>query len=69
VPTVLRFPEVERRLMANRPTDDQIVAAGRVLAEEMIRLSGRRWSTPYKEPVVAALLGRAVTRAIGRASK
>lgn len=35
-------------------------AAGEAAAEEMVRVSGVRWSTRYKQPVLAALVERAV---------
>lgn len=67
VPTVRRFRSVESVLRGESATIDRITAAGEALAAEMVRISGRRWSTPYKEPVVAALLRRALERAIARA--
>jgi CO/xanthine dehydrogenase FAD-binding subunit len=66
VPVVRRFREVEARLEGFTPVPERLEEAGRAMAEEMVRLAGRRWSTPYKEPVVAALLRRAVQRAVGR---
>lgn len=65
LPTVRRFPEVEGFLDGKAPAAELFDAAGSLLAAEMIRISGRRWSTPYKEPVVAVLLKRALARAAG----
>jgi xanthine dehydrogenase FAD-binding subunit len=66
-PTPRRFRSVEAVLEGNVPTTGLLEAAGQEMVDEMIRITGRRWSTPYKEPVVASLLRRALTRAIGKA--
>jgi CO/xanthine dehydrogenase FAD-binding subunit len=63
-PTVRRFPEAEACLAGSRGEEDAIVATGAALAAAMIRESGRRWSTPYKEPVVQAIARRAVRAAL-----
>jgi CO/xanthine dehydrogenase FAD-binding subunit len=60
VPTVRRFPTVERCLEGTRGDPASIAAAGIALSEEMVRETGRRWSTPYKEPVVRAMLRKAL---------
>ena len=65
-PTPRRFRAVETVLDGNLPGDDLLAAAGEEMVAEMIRMTGRRWSTPYKEPVVAALLKRAILRSILR---
>ena len=64
-PMVRRFPGVENLLAGKAPDNELLRAAGEELAREMIIISGRRWSTPYKEPVVATLLRRALARAVG----
>jgi xanthine dehydrogenase FAD-binding subunit len=62
LPTPRRFPQVEDLLSGRRISPEIAAEAGRELAAIMIRENGRRWSTPYKEPVSAALLRRALTR-------
>jgi CO/xanthine dehydrogenase FAD-binding subunit len=57
-PTAMRFADVEALLVGNEPSRDLFDEAGRLMAEKMIETSGRRWSTPYKEPVVQALTRR-----------
>lgn len=64
LPTVRRFPGVEGVLEGAELSPERLELAGCAMAEEMIHATGRRWSTPYKEPVVAALLRRAVIRAV-----
>ena len=63
-PTPRRFRTVESILEGNEPTPALFEAAGNEMIAEMIRVTGTRWSSPYKEPVVAALLRRALARAI-----
>jgi len=49
MPRTQRFPEVENLLLGQVPTDDLFAAAGAKTAEVMIAVTGRRWSTEYKE--------------------
>lgn len=63
-PIVKRFTAVEDLLSAQIPSEELFAEAGRVLAAEMIGISGRRWSTPYKEPVAEALMARALRTAL-----
>ncbi len=78
VPTVRRFPEAEACLegiswsadagsrgeAAGGHLGEAIRAAAAALAEAMVRETGRRWSTPYKEPVVQAIAARAIRAAL-----
>lgn len=66
LPAVRRLREAESVLEGSLLAPELLEQAGRAAAEEMIRVTGRRWSTPYKEPVVAALLRRAVRKAVAR---
>jgi CO/xanthine dehydrogenase FAD-binding subunit len=59
-----RFPEVEAMLLGHEPTDDLLAAAGAQTAEVMIGLTGRRWSTEYKEVAIQALAERTLRRAL-----
>ena len=64
-PTVQRFRSGEKVLLGETPSKERFEEAGREIAAEMIGISGRRWSTPFKEPVVASLVRRALFRAMG----
>jgi len=57
-PTARRFPEVEGILEGQVPGREVFDEAGRAMSRCMIAAAGRRWSTPYKEPVAAALTRR-----------
>jgi CO/xanthine dehydrogenase FAD-binding subunit len=61
-PKTSRFTEAEDILLGHYPTQDLIAAAGRKVAETMIGLTGRRWSTEFKEPVITTLTERALER-------
>ena len=60
-----RVTEVEDFLRGKRATKEVFDQAGRIVSDIMIQNSGRRWSTPYKEPVVAALSSRVLSQAVG----
>jgi xanthine dehydrogenase iron-sulfur cluster and FAD-binding subunit A len=55
-----RVTAAEQMLIGERPVAALFAAAGRKVAEEMIKETGRRWSTEYKEPVLAVLVRRAL---------
>lgn len=62
IPHTRRVVEVEQLLVGEPPSPALFAAAGRRMAEVMVAESGRRWSTPYKEPVIAVLTRRALER-------
>jgi len=59
-PTWKRVPEAEQMLIGQKPQAKLFVSAGQKVSEEMIKATGRRWSTEYKEPVIAVLVRRAL---------
>ncbi len=59
-----RFASAEKILIGQEPSGELFRAAGGAVAAEMVERSGRRWSTPYKEPVIAALTARALREAL-----
>lgn len=65
LPTPGRVPEAEAVLVGQKPTPELIEMAGNKVAAAMIEKSGVRWSTPYKEPVIAVLTRRALNQALG----
>jgi CO/xanthine dehydrogenase FAD-binding subunit len=64
-PHMVRFTQAEEMLLGQRPTQELIVAAGRQVADIMVDTTGRRWSTEYKEPVIAKLTERGLRRVFG----
>ncbi len=57
-----RVTEVEELLVGHPPESELLRAAGERMARVMIDVSGHRWSTPYKQPVIATLTRRALAR-------
>jgi carbon-monoxide dehydrogenase medium subunit len=68
-PTWKRVTEAEGMLLGEKPGQKLFAAAGKRVAEEMIKASGRRWSTEYKEPVIAVLVRRALEACASRATQ
>jgi CO/xanthine dehydrogenase FAD-binding subunit len=52
--------EAEQLLVGRQPAQNLFREAGSKVAEAMISFTGRRWSTEYKEPVIAVLVRRAL---------
>jgi CO/xanthine dehydrogenase FAD-binding subunit len=67
-PAPSRMESIENFITGHIPSRDLFSEAARLAADLMIEQSGRRWSTPYKEPVLIALLSRAIEKACNRAS-
>jgi xanthine dehydrogenase iron-sulfur cluster and FAD-binding subunit A len=63
-PTWQRVKEAERMLVGEKPGSKLFAAAGQKVSEEMINATGRRWSTEYKEPVLAVLVRRALEECV-----
>ena len=57
-PTPQRMPDVEAMLVGQVPDQTLLWEAGRVLAENMIAITGRRASAIYKEPAIQGLFMR-----------
>ena len=57
-PTPHRFREIEEMLQGRVPDEILIWEAGRVLADRMIEITGRRLSVVYKEPAIQGLFVR-----------
>jgi carbon-monoxide dehydrogenase medium subunit/xanthine dehydrogenase FAD-binding subunit len=60
LPVWRRVTEAEKLLIGEKPSKELFVTAGQKVSEVMISHTGRRWSTEYKEPVIAVLVRRAL---------
>jgi xanthine dehydrogenase FAD-binding subunit len=58
MPVARRAEKAEQRLLGKKPTDSAIEASVETLAEEMVEVTGRRWSTEYKVPVLKNIARR-----------
>jgi len=59
-----RVTEAEEFLQGKKASETMFKEAGKIVADSMIKTSGRRWSTPYKEPAVANLTERVLCKAV-----
>jgi len=64
MPRPQRFTEVEALLLGQEPTDELLAAAGAKTAEVMIGVTGRRWSTEYKEVAIQGMAEQALRRVL-----
>ena len=58
VPTT--FSEVEAEIKGKKLSEIDSKEIGEKAAEEMVGITGERWSTPYKKPALATLFRRAI---------
>lgn len=61
-PQISRFKDVEASLVGLTPTPQLMENAGKLATDEMIKLSGYRWSSEFKVPALAAMTTRALAR-------
>jgi CO/xanthine dehydrogenase FAD-binding subunit len=64
LPVWKRVSEAEQLLVGNKPSKELFTAAGKKVSDVMISYTGRRWSTEYKEPVIAVLVRRALEQCL-----
>jgi len=58
MPVAKRMDRTERMLLGKKPEPLLIEAASKTLAEEMVEVTGARWSTEYKIPVLKNIFKR-----------
>ncbi len=54
------FGQVETEIRGQRITELKPDKLGETAAEEMVEITGERWSTPYKKPALKTLVSRAI---------
>ncbi len=64
-PIACRLGEVEALLRGQRLTEELSREAGALASELMVKRTGVRWSTPYKQPVLSGLVERALLQVAG----
>jgi CO/xanthine dehydrogenase FAD-binding subunit len=57
-PTPHQFQHIENFLLGKVPDEELLWEAGRILAEQMLEITGRRSSALYKEPAIQGLFMR-----------
>jgi xanthine dehydrogenase FAD-binding subunit len=63
-PTQRRLAGVEARLVGKTPDEKIIEEACGEAAKEMLEVTGVRWSTEYKEPVIKTVVKRCIEQAL-----
>jgi len=64
-PQIRRFTAVEQMLVGQPPSIELCEAAGRLAVTEMTKITGKRWSSEFKEPALLALVTRALLQVFG----
>ncbi|MHC1784743.1 MAG: xanthine dehydrogenase family protein subunit M [Anaerolineaceae bacterium] len=54
-PRICRLGVVEDSLIGRKPTPEQLQSSANLAVDEMIRLAGKRWSSEFKMPALAAM--------------
>ncbi|KPL06764.1 hypothetical protein AMJ86_07300, partial [bacterium SM23_57] len=63
-PTPGRVNGLEQKLVNQKPHENLFNSIGQELSELMVMEAGERWSTPYKKPVVAAVVARCLMQCV-----
>lgn len=61
-PQIRRFPQAEAVLLGQPPTAALCAEAARVAVAEMTAITGRRWSSEFKEPALESMVTRALVQ-------
>ena len=64
-PSPQRFDRVEAVLLGEKVTESLAQEAGRAGSEQMMAITGRRWSTRYKSEAIGALIERSIRLVFG----
>lgn len=60
-----RVTEAEKALTGEKPSREVFALAGKKVSEEMIKRTGVRWSTEYKQPAVEGIVEQGLLMAAG----
>src|SRR6056297_893908 len=60
-PSPQAFSEIEKELEGAIINDINYENLGEKIGEEMVSITGERWSTPYKKPAIGSLLKKSLT--------
>ena len=59
-PQIRRFPQAEAHLMGQTPSVVLCEEAARVAVQEMLEITGKRWSSEFKEPALFSMVAHAL---------
>ncbi len=60
-----RVSAAEELLLGSKPSKELFERCGKAVSEEMVKITGVRWSTEYKYPALSAIVSRALCIAAG----
>jgi len=64
-PHIHRFAQTEAHMLGHKPTAALCEEAGQVAVAEMLEITGKRWSSEFKEPALQAMVTRALLSLFG----
>ncbi len=64
-PQIRRFPKAEGHLLGQTPTVALCEEAAHIAVEEMSEITGKRWSSEFKEPALFSMVARALLQVFG----
>jgi CO/xanthine dehydrogenase FAD-binding subunit len=59
-PQIRRFPQAEAHLLGQTPTAPLCQEAAHIAVQEMTAITGKRWSSEFKEPALYSMIARAL---------
>jgi nicotinate dehydrogenase FAD-subunit len=59
-PQIRRFTDVEHFVLGRLPDEGLFQEAGRLAVNELVRMTGKRWSSEFKEPALQTYVSRAL---------
>lgn len=68
-PHIHRFARTEAHMLGHEPTAALCEEAGQVAVAEMLEITGKRWSSEFKEPALQAMVTRALLSLFGLIAK
>lgn len=68
-PHIHRFARTEAHMLGHTPTAALCEEAGQVAIAEMLEITGKRWSSEFKEPALQAMVTRALLSLFGLIAK
>ena len=68
-PQIERLAEVEDTLIGKEPSPELYRIAAKQTVDEMIRLSGYRWSSEFKIPALTAMTERVLAQVFDQAEE
>ncbi len=59
-PFPVRFRNIEREILNQKANQLNLEELAKKIGDEMVKITGERWSTPYKKPALGAIFKKAI---------